>query len=150
MEPAQVVKAFMAAMEAQDFDRAASYLADEFRFAGSLRQGEGKDGFIALNKAVRAAIPDYSYNLSDVRSAGQTVGATIRVTGTHTGELRLPRPDVPAIPASGRTVALPHEQQRYQVRDGKIHLLTIDEVPNGGLAGLLGQIGFVLPERRNG
>lgn len=149
MQPVQVVKAFMAAMEAQDFDQAASYLADGFTFAGSLRQGENKEGFIALNKAVRAAIPDYSYNLSDVRSAGETVGATIRVTGTHTGDLCLPRPDVPVIPATGRPVALPQEQQLYHIHDGKIHLLRIDEVPNGGLAGLLEQIGFVLPEHRN-
>ena len=106
-------EACIAAMNAQQWDTAANYLADDFTYTdtalGSLALG--KQGFLTLQKAMFAAAPDYHVTTENTREAGDTVYGTIRIDGTQANPLAFPgaSPLLPTVPATGKhfSVAFP-------------------------------------------
>ena len=145
MSKVDTVKAFSEALEARDFNRAASYLADDFVFAGPVPQPIGKQEFLAVQSAFEDAFQDWSFNSHDEVEQGDKVVAAVQITGTHTHDLVLPMPGMPTIPATGKRVSLPEEHLTFTFKGDKIASLTSDNVPGGGVPGVLAQIGIPLP-----
>ena len=121
-----------------ELGKAAAYLAEDFRFSGVGPESLNKDQALGLWATLRAAMPDFNHNLRNLREAGNLVYATVEVTGTHTGTLSIPRG--PTLAATGRKWHNPLERIAITVRDGKATEWTVESVPGGGLAGLLGQL----------
>ncbi len=67
--------------------------------------------------------------------------AAVQITGTHTRDLVLPVPGMPPIPATGKRVSLPEEHITFTFKGDTLASLTSDNVPGGGIPGLLAQIG---------
>lgn len=145
MTKTETTKAFSAALEAREFEKAASYLADDFQISGPFPQPIGKQEFIAIQSAFENAFEDWSFNSHDEVEQGDKVVAAIQITGTHTGDLVLPIPGMPPIPATHKKVSLPEEHMEFTFKGDKIALLTSDNVPGGGVPGVLQQIGVPLP-----
>ena len=145
MSKVDTVKAFSEALEARDFNRAASYLADDFVFTGPVPQPIGKQEFLAIQSAFEDAFQDWSFNSHDEVEQGDTVVAAVQITGTHTRDLVLPMPGMPRIPATGKRVSTPVEHITFTFKGDKIASLTSDNVPGGGVPGVLAQIGVPLP-----
>ncbi len=145
MTKTETAKAFSAALESRDFDRAASYMTDDFVFSGPVPQPIGKQEFIAVQSAFEDAFQDWSFNSHDEVEQGDKVVAAVQITGTHTRDLVLPMPGMPPIPATNKRVSLPVEHITFTFRGDKIASLTSDNVPGGGVPGVLQQIGVPLP-----
>jgi hypothetical protein len=145
MTKTETVKAFSAALEARDFDRAASYLTDDFVFRGPVPQPISKQEFIAIQSAFENAFEDWSVNSRDEVEQDDTVIAAVQITGTHTRDLVLPMPGMPPILATNKRVSLPVEHITFTFKSDKIASLTSDNVPGGGVPGVLQQIGVPLP-----
>ena len=145
MSKVDTVRAFSEALEARDFNRAASYLADDFVFTGPVPQPIGKQEFLAIQSAFEDAFQDWSFNSHDEVEQGDTVVAAVQITGTHTRDLVLPMPGMPRIPATGKRVSNPVEHITFTFKGDKIASLTSDNVPGGGVPGVLAQIGVPLP-----
>jgi predicted ester cyclase len=145
MNKIDTVKAFSEALDARDFNKAASYLADDFVFAGPVPQPISKQAFIAVQSAFENAFQGWSFNSHDEVEQGEKVVAAVQITGTHTRDLVLPMPGMPRIPATGKRVSLPVEHITFTFKGDKIASLTSDNVPGGGVAGVLAQIGVPLP-----
>lgn len=145
MTKTETIKAFSAALEARDFEKAASYLSDDFVFSGPLPQPIGKQEFIAVQKAFGDAFEDWSFNSHDEVEQGDKAIAAVQITGTHTSDLVLPMPGIPPIPATYKKVSLPEEHLEFTFKGDKIASLTSDNVPGGGVPGALQQIGIQLP-----
>ena len=145
MSKTEITHAFSTALETQDFDRAAFYLSDDFVFRGPVPQPIGKQEFLAIQRAVEDAFPDWSFNVHKVQEWGEKVTGAVQITGTHTRDLVLPIPGMPPIPATGKKVSLPEEQLEFTFKGEKIASLTSDNVPGGGIPGVLAQIGVQLP-----
>ena len=143
MSKTEIAQAFSLALETRDFDRAISYLSDNFVFSGPVPQPIGKHEFLAFQRAVEDAFPDWSFNAHDVQEQGEKVTAAVQITGTHTRGLVLP--GIPAIPATGKQISLPEEHIEFTLQGDKIASLTSDNIPGGGIAGILAQIGVPLP-----
>jgi predicted ester cyclase len=141
----EIVKAFSAALEARDFEKAASYLTDDFVFSGPVPQPIGTREFIAVQSAFEDAFQDWSFNSHDEVEEGDKVVAAVQITGTHTRDLVLPMPGMPTIPATNKRVSNPVEHLTFTFRGDKIASLTSDNVPGGGVPGVLQQIGDSLP-----
>ncbi len=126
MSAVDTVKDFMIALEAKEFDKAASYLSDEFVFSGWTPQPQA---------------------VKDVHDLEQedSVKAAIQMTGTQTDGFILPPLGLPPIPQMARTVSLPEEQWNYTLQDGKIVRIMVHRVPGGGIQGLLQQLGIDVP-----
>jgi predicted ester cyclase len=145
MNAIDVVKAGLAASEAGQPSKFAEFLTDDMVFAGPVPQPVGKREFVGLMTALVAAIPDWKFNARDFKQNGDKVTTTFQITGTQTGELNLPMPGIPKIPASGKHVSLPSEETTITVKNGKISRLEAAVVPGGGVAGVLAQLGISMP-----
>lgn len=146
MGNSEIVRALFGAFEAGDMEAAAGYLDEGFRFNGPVPEPIGKDQWVGPQAAMRAGIPDWSFNLSDVQTDGDVVRTAVQVTGTHTGELDLSPIGMPVVPATGRSVSNPVEHPEVTVRDGKITGVHVGDVgPEGGVGGILKQLGVAPP-----
>ncbi|HLH62059.1 MAG TPA: nuclear transport factor 2 family protein [Ktedonobacteraceae bacterium] len=145
MSKTQTVEAFSEAMEARDWDKVATYLSDDFTLSGPTPQPVGKNEFIAIQSAFMNAFPDWSFNLGSLEEQGDKVLATVHITGTHTRDLLVP--GLPPVPATNKRVSLPEEHLEFTFHGDKIASLSSDNVPGGGVPGVLQQIGVPLPSQ---
>ena len=103
-------EACIAAVNARQWDTAATYLADDFTYAdttlGSLSLG--KKGFLTLQQAMCDAAQDYHVSAESPREAGDMVTGTIRIEGTQAKPLAVPgaSPLLPSIRATGKHFAV--------------------------------------------
>lgn len=141
----QVVQAVTDAIEAQDWDRALSLLANDYLFSGATPTPVGGAEWIGVHRALAAAMPDLRMNYVPAKSDGSHTEGTVKLTGTHTGEFFLPAPGIPRVPATGKVIANPTEHVWVTVKDGTLANWRVEQVPNGGLAGILKQMGVALP-----
>lgn len=99
----ETMQAFSEAMNAQQWDRVAGYLTEDFIFSGITPQPVGKQGFIEGQKAWFAGVPDWHVAPENLREEGGVVKADTRITGTQTQVLALP--GMPSIPPTGKSFA---------------------------------------------
>jgi predicted ester cyclase len=141
MSAMDVVKEGLAATEAGDFGKLEGMVADDFAMPGPVPMPVGKREFIGLMMAMLKAMPDWRFNAADFKENGDQVTVPLRITGTHTGELQLPMPGMPAIAATGTKVSLPAEPSTFTVKNGKLTKLEVASTPGGGVMGILSQLG---------
>jgi predicted ester cyclase len=137
-------QAYIAAIEAGDFETVQEYLDDAYVQTGSTPEPIGKWEMLAYLKAIKAAFPDMAFNFTDLRGGEQGehgISGRMHFTGTHKGELDLTFMGIPAQPATGRPVALPEEPVEAYFRDGRILSEVVMKAQGGGLEGVLQQIG---------
>ena len=145
MSATDIVKEGLAATEAGDYAKLENLVADDFSMAGPIPMPVGKREFIGLMMAMHQAMPDWSFNAGEFKENGDQVTVPFQITGTHTGELQLPLPGMPPIPASGKKVALPSEPSTFTVKNSKLVKLEVSDVPGGGVMGILSQLGVSIP-----
>lgn len=109
-----------------------------YRTSNELRQG--------IHRALAAVMPDLRFNSAPTTSNGSHTTGAVKITGAHTGEFDLPVPGIPRVPATGNAIANPTELVEVTVRDGRVTKWKVEHVPNGGLGGLLSQMGVALPK----
>src|SRR5713226_4215908 len=136
---AEIVTALMEALEAKEFDKAATYLSDDFQFTGSTPRPLNKDQFIRLSSELAEGMPNISYHFHDLQEVEEQLGegirerATIQITGTQVNSFEL-------VPLS-----LPEVHWEYLVRGEAITTIDVERVPGGGIYGMLQQLGINIP-----
>jgi hypothetical protein len=133
-----IAKALDAQISGGDLQKAGDYMAEDFAFVGVGPEPLGKQEALGVWGALRAAMPDFNHNMANVREAYNIVYATVEVTGTHTGTLAIP--GGPQIPPTNRTFRNPLERIAITVRDGKATEWVVEQVPGGGVPGILAQL----------
>ena len=147
----EIVTAFMEALEAKEFDKAAMYLSDNFQFSGSTSLPLNKDKFISYSSALATGMPNMTYHFHDLQEVverlgeGNRVRATIQMTGTHTNDFQVVPLGLPPIPATNKSVLLPEEHWEYAVKGNTIAFIRVEQVPGGGIGGILQQLGIDIP-----
>jgi hypothetical protein len=121
-----------------DLAKAAQYLSEDFQFVGAAPETLNKDQALGIWATIRAALPDFNHNLRNLREAHNMVYATVEVTGTHSGSLAVPHG--PTLPATGRRLQNPLERIAITVKSGKVTRWVVENVPGGGVAGIIGQL----------
>lgn len=143
----ELVTAFMLALETKQFEKAATYLSDDFHFMGWTPLPLNKDQFIRLSSELAEGIPDLSYNFHDLHDVdallaeGDRERAIIQITGTQVNEFVLTPLGLPPILETGRSISLPAQHWEYVVRNNAITTIDVEPVPGGGISGLLHQLG---------
>ncbi|HLZ61221.1 MAG TPA: nuclear transport factor 2 family protein [Ktedonosporobacter sp.] len=140
-----IVKLFMNALEINDFEVAADYLADNFIFSGWTPLPLYKKDFMAVIQGLKEGFPGLMFNLHNVQEADNGVTGTIQVAGYQTDSFILPSLGLPPIPQMARSVSLPTEEVEYLLRDGKIEVMSVEPVKEGGIKGILHQLGVDVP-----
>jgi predicted SnoaL-like aldol condensation-catalyzing enzyme len=147
----EIVTAFMEALEAKEFDKAAMYLSDNFQFSGSTPLPLNKDKFISYSSALATGMPNLSYHFHDLQEVagrlgeGNRVKAAIQITGTQTNSFQVVVLGFPPIPETNKSVLLPVEHWDYAVKGNTIALTRVEQVSGGGITGILEQLGIDIP-----
>ena len=144
MSALDVVKHSVDAINAGDFATLESLTADNFVMEGPMPQPVDKASYIAILRALKAAFPDWNFNVSGWSEDGNVVHGNNNITGTHTGTLNLPMLPGP-IPATGKKINLPPEPSDFTVANGQVTRIMVHSSANGGLGGVLKQIGVSIP-----
>ena len=145
MEATELVMTCITALQSGDMNLAAQNLADDFGLRGWTEQTLDKSQFLAMQSHLLVAMPDFSYNLSNVQMDGQHVEALIQISGTNLGALDLSMLDIAPIGATGLAVELPQIPVRFVTENDTLQEMEMEMVAGGGMAGLLQQIGGELP-----
>jgi hypothetical protein len=141
----ETVNALVTALQSGDLELAASLLSEDCVVSGFAPEPLKRAKFLALQSQLLAAMPDFSYNLSQIDAEGKNAHALITITGTNTNNLELPEFGLQSIPATGLQIVLPQVPCSWRVRHEAVVKIDMEEVPGGGLTGLLQQIGAELP-----
>jgi predicted ester cyclase len=121
-------------------------MTDDFTFSGPVPEPIDAQGFIGLMQALGAAMPDWTYQARDFRAEGpDRVACTVTVGGTHTGTLSLPPLGVSDLAPTGIAARNPDETVHLTVRGDQIANVHTDVPPDGGVAGILRQLGVDVP-----
>ncbi|MDQ2888175.1 MAG: ester cyclase [Chloroflexota bacterium] len=144
MNAATIVQTAVRAIEAHDIQALSTLVADDFDFPlpGGIAQLH-KNDYIGLMGTLVQALPDLSFNVSHVEVQDNKFRLTTRWTGTQLGLLTLP--GLSPFQPTGRSIALPETIDEYTVSDDRIVSLNIQDVPGGGIPGLLTQLGVIAP-----
>jgi hypothetical protein len=145
MQNTQIVEDFFKAIEKNDFTKAESYLSKDFKVTGVAPEPLGMKEFLGVHKAFNMGIPDFRFNYKIKKEKGNVVDSIVKISGTHTKEMPAPIPGIKNIPPTNKTIMMPEEPVRITLKDNKITELYLEHVQNGGLQGVLKQIGVQLP-----
>ncbi|HEY7123818.1 MAG TPA: nuclear transport factor 2 family protein [Ktedonobacterales bacterium] len=131
------------ASETGDLATVSSMVTDDFQFLGVTPQALGKAEFLGFLQSLHTAFPDFKFNETSASESGDTATIKHKITGTHTGTFNIP--GMPAIPATGKKFALPEEASVFTFKDGKSTKYMAHPAPDGGLPGILKQLGVEMP-----
>lgn len=139
------VKNFVTALEDNDYDLAADYLTDDFRFTGWTPDPLDKDGFMGMIQGLKEGIPGLIFNLHNLQELSNSIAGTIQVAGYQTGAFNLPQLSLPPVPQMARSVSLPTEDVEFLMENEHIRQWNVQRVEGGGIKGLLHQLGVEVP-----
>ena len=118
MSTEDTIYGMLEALEAGDFDTAASYLAPDFEFTRRTQPDPlGPQQWIGLSMGLKAAFPDLSYNFNVEGIDGNTGQVSSQITGTHNGDFDLTAMGMGVIPATGIAVSAPRCSRRCPMVD---------------------------------
>lgn len=145
MKASEVVREALSAIESEDFIRVDQLFSDKLKVQGIGPVALGKKEYLGVHRALSSGLPDFKFNHEIVKEDGARVSLKVALTGTHTREMKAPIPGLANIPATGKAVKMPEERIKITVEKDKIVGIELEPAPGGGLPGLLGQIGVVIP-----
>jgi hypothetical protein len=146
MKPSEIVGNFINAIESNDFKTAENLTSNDFVVEGVGPSKFTRTEFLNLHRALNNGLPDFSFNHKIVKESGDQVDIRIRLTGTHKRDMQPPIPGISTIKATNKQIKMPEENVHLTVKNNKITRLRLEQIPGGGIAGLLKQIGVELHE----
>ena len=121
MEARAVADRYYEALQQNDLDGVISTLDPQCRAEVPGGTLDGREQVHAWMSSFFDAFPDISHSTSDLKVQGQTVSATVHVTGTHTEPFVTPQG---TLPPTGRTIDM-RARNEMDVRDDSIGALRI-------------------------
>lgn len=144
MDSRAVAEAFFAAFEVGDFDTVASYMSDDFQFSGATPQPTSGQAWMGLSARMRAAFPDLRYNFRVEEMDGNVASVYSQLSGTHTEDFDLTNMGMGVIPPTGKSFSLPSTISEAVVEGDKVTSVHVNSSPEGGVAGILSQLGVAV------
>lgn len=145
LKPTEIVRQHFKAIEEKNFDKARSFLANDFQFSGITPEPMDGAKYIEVHKSLLGGLKDWRYNFTPMQESENQIEGKVKITGTHTGELRLPMlPGAEKVSPTNKKINMPEERVNIQIKGGKIARFSVEQVPNGGMDGLLSQLGVHL------
>jgi len=145
MDTRATVQALMDAVQMGNFERAQSYLSNDFKFSGPVPEPISGPEWIGLSANLKAAFPDLNYQFRIESVVGDTANITAQLKGTHKSDLDLTAMHLGVIPSTGKSFKAALEHGKVMVRDGKVTSLANEPTEGAGLMAVLGQLGVTIP-----
>ena len=145
MDTQTIAQVFADAFNAGDLEKVAGLLAEDFQFSGPTPEPLGAREWLGMTQALQAAFPDIRYDLRIEAVEGNTVRTSTQLSGTHTGDLDLTAMGLGVFPATGKRFSNPKEFGEATIEGGKVTSIRVQSPPDGGLVGVLRQLGVRPP-----
>lgn len=141
MKPIEVVSSFLSNIEKKEFKKANDLLTEDLTYKSSVTEPLDKDEFMKLNKSLLKGLSDFKYNATNLREENGKVKVNIQITAKHTGVVALTVINLPSVKTTHKEISVPAEILEISVTEGKIKKIQSLTPENGGIIGLLIQIG---------
>jgi hypothetical protein len=145
MRKSETVKNLFSALEQARFDEVQNYVTDDFTFRGPVPKPIKKKEWITLHKNLSIGIPNMKFNLNNLTESGNVVNGSVQLKGTQSQTLPPLLPQMQPVPPTNKAIELPKENVAFTFKGEKISIMTVEKVPNGGVPGILQQIGVNVP-----
>ncbi len=123
-------------------DDATSYMSGKFMLTGPTTDTLNKPAYRSMMKSLREAFPDLNDNLKITSAEEGMVEGTIQMEGTHKGTLNLDAMSMGVYEPTEKSFKLPEESFKITVENGKITSMEVAASEEGGLAGIMKQLGL--------
>jgi predicted ester cyclase len=90
------------------------------------------------------AFPDVKFDIQQVMVNGNQATVKAQWSGTNTGPLSLPMPGMQTIPPTGKKVSV-KDAYVITVEGDKVSHMKVDSPADGGIPGMLAQLGVKVP-----
>ena len=134
----EIVSRLFENLDSRNYETAAEVMDETFLISGVFPFPFNKAMWVGSTKAIHSAFSDFKFNASNYKVNGDQVNFTIKLMGTHDGDLTIP--GLPPMPASGKFITIPEERGSARVVNGKIVGMQLEPSENGGLRGILQQL----------
>jgi hypothetical protein len=143
MNALDLVKKALIDIEKATVDK--SDYTEDMTLIGPLPQPVPRDEYLSLMGAIVSASPDWNFHARDFAVADHIVHLTVGITGTQTKTLPPLMPGMSALPPTNKKFVLPEEHLEITINGGKIAAIRAYMPANGGIPGMLAQLGAPLP-----
>ena len=144
MNPREIVQALVDSVQRGDFEKAQSFLSNNYQFSGSVPKPLDRDIWMAINRNLKKAFPnlDYHFHLDGVDGLdGSVIRISSELKGTHRGTLDLSPLGLGATPATDKSFVAAREKTKITVKENKITSWVVEPTQGAGLKAILGQLG---------
>ena len=146
MDLKATAQALMYAVQTGNFEKARTYLADDFLFSGSVPQPINTEEWIDMNMNLKKAFPnlEYHFRVESVQSDG-VVKISSELKGTHKGDLDLTSMNMGVIPATNKSFASGREHGKLLLRGDKVYSWVVEPNKSAGISTILNFLGVKVP-----
>ena len=145
MDPKAVVQALFDAVQKGDFDKAQTFLTDDFQFSGPVPQPINGPQWLGMSANLKTAFPDLDYQFKAEGANGNTVNISAQLKGTNTGKIDLTFIGMGVLPPTNKSFAAAHETGKAIVQGDQVKAWTTEATEGAGLMAILGQLGIKPP-----
>ncbi len=143
MNNIEIVKAYFAALDSANLERVDQFLSDEYQLVDFTPQPMDKEARLLLTRQLKAAMPNLTHSLSNIRADNNVVKLTVQLSGTNSANLDLRPMGIGVVPSSQKFIIFPNGNYEITVKDGKItQEKDVSPVsPNRRMSGMLKALG---------
>ena len=145
MDPKETVQTVMDALQKGDFDKARTYLSNDFKFSGPIPEPINADAWMGVSKTLKKAFSNLDYQFKIEGVEGDVVKTSAQLKGTNDGDIDLSAFHMGVIPATKKSFAVGREPGKATVKDGKVTSWSNEPSADAGLMAILGQLGVKPP-----
>ena len=142
MDLKTTAKALMYAIQTGDYENAQSYLADDFKFSGSVPKPIKAGAWLTMHMNLKKAFPnlEYHFRVESIQTGG-VVKISSELRGTHKGDLDLTGMKLGVIPATNKSFAAGREHGKLVIQDDKVVSWVVEPNKATGMLVILNQLG---------
>jgi hypothetical protein len=144
MDSIDIVKAYFAALDSTDMVQVDQYLAEDYQLVNFTPQPMDKEAMLGMIRLLKAALPNLTHSLSNIRVEENIVKLTVQRSGTNSGHLDLRGMGIGVVPRTQKFIIFPNENYEFTIKGGKV--TTERDVspisPNRRMSGMLKALGI--------
>jgi hypothetical protein len=145
MNQREIVQALLDSVQRADFEKAKSFLSDDYQFSGPVPEPINAETWLGINKNLKKAFPNLDYHFHVDGVDGDVTKISAELKGTHSGALDLSPIGLGVTPATDKSFATPREHGKVTCKGDKVTSWVVDKIEGGGLMGILNQLGIAVP-----
>ncbi|MGZ9224110.1 MAG: hypothetical protein ACXW4M_00990 [Anaerolineales bacterium] len=145
MNSQETVQALMDSVQRGDFDKAKTFLSNDFRFKGLAGRPISGKTWLKMGASLMMAFTGLDYHFKVDSADGNVVNTTSQMSGNNRGAIDLTGLHMGVISATHKKFSTSTENNKITVTDEKVSSWVVEPTEGAGLKAILDQLGVRLP-----